>query len=52
MCSTPPPITATWTPAAISAAPKMTGCHGRQAARDGAAPDDAEPLGERVLGVG
>ena len=26
MCSTPPPITTSWTPAAISAAPKLTAC--------------------------
>src|ERR687891_62869 len=26
MCSTPPPITASWTPEATSAAPKLTAC--------------------------
>ena len=26
MCSTPPPITTSWTPAAISAAAKFTAC--------------------------
>jgi hypothetical protein len=30
----------------------MTGREGSESARDRAAADDAEPLGERVLGIG